>query len=131
MERSWPIYRNITGKYLFIYIKYFTEWLKDDENNMWKYFYSMPIDGSGIACGEISVSAGGVGAVIVCDCRYKTLWISLSGAAGGYRSRDFYSNYSTKVLYLVVTKYKLYVPSTRYFDNYSDLKRRRLFTHNP
>jgi hypothetical protein len=83
----------------------------------------VPIDGPGIACCEISVSAGGVGAVVVCDCRYKALRFSLSGAAGGHRNRDFYSNYNTKALYLVVTKYKLYVPSTRYLDNYSELKR--------
>jgi hypothetical protein len=65
---------------------------------MWKYFYSVSIDGSGTACGEIPVSAGGVGVVIVFDCRYKALWFSLSGAAGVYRGRDFYSNYSTKAL---------------------------------
>ena len=56
---------------------------------MSKYLYFVPIDGPGIACGDISDSVGSVGDVIVCDCRYKAIWYWLSGAAGGYKSRDF------------------------------------------
>ena len=89
---------------------------------MSKYLYFVPIDGPGIACGDISVSEVLVMllCVIVDTRQYDIDWVVLQV---GTRVEIFKVTTVQQRCTVVVTKYTLYVASSRYLDNYSDSKR--------